>query len=380
MTPAQRFYKNVKSKIAKDSDLPNLFVYYLTIELGQRAARVSAVKKCYEECDLHPPSWLASHFSTGLRSKPRRFVKNDGGYRLEDKLRNRIAALVGGDPATESAAGNDVELAGIEYFGIAGASKDCQDAIVRLLQFGDQVLRARILTHSQDHCILLTVNVGDLIAVKSGFSSGYGGEGPRTFSYVLQLLTSHGAEIEEYQVDEPIIERLDNSALRMSDIKRLDSSKPIRPNRWHKYVFESDHESAEDGTLWKEFPPIIPFAIIDKRIADLAISFWNGADDRLLKGYRRLEDFVRERTSIDDHGAALFSQAFLAKNSKLVWKGISDGEKVGRANLFTGAYMAHRNPRAHRELKSYQDAQLTEFLLLNHLYRLEKEAHLADQS
>ena len=380
MTPTQKFYANAKSKMSKDSDLPNFFVYHLTIELGQRAATVSAVKRCYEECDHHPPSWLASHFSNGLRSKPRRFIKSDGGYRLEGKLRDKIAALFAGKSATEGALGNDDDLAGIGYSGIAGGSKDCQDAIVRLLQFGDQITRARILTYSKFHCILLTVNVGDLVAIKSGFSSGYGGEGPKTFSYVLQLLSTHGAEIEEYQVEDSVIERVDSSALKMSDIERIEHSQPIRPTRWHDYVLETDYESAEDGTLWNNFPPIVPFAIIDNRIMDLALSFWTGPDDRLLTAYRRLEDLVRGRTGIDDHGATLFSQAFLGKTPKLIWRGINDGEKVGRANLFTGAFMAHRNPRAHRELKSYQDVQLTELLILNHLYRLEKEAHLAEQS
>jgi len=34
--------------------------------------------------------------------------------------------------------------------------------------------------------------------------------------------------------------------------------------------------------------------------------------------------------------------------------------------------MAYRNPRAHREVEGYRTDQLAEFLLLNHLYRLER--------
>jgi Protein of unknown function (Hypoth_ymh) len=375
-TPTQRFYERTKSKISKESDLPNLFVYHLTIELGHDAASVAAVKKCYEECDLHAPSWLASHFSIGLRSKPRRFIKRDGGYRLEDKLRERIAALIGSEhPATEATTDEDNELAGIEYAGIAGASKDCQDAVEMLLQYGTHIQRARILTCENGHCILLTDDVGDPIAIKSGFASGYGGEGPRTFSYVLQLLDSHGAEIEEYEVEESTIRRLDNSALTLSDLKRLDKSRPVRPTRWHSYVDEADYERGRDGTLWRDFPPVIPFAIIDNRIMDLAISFWKDPDDRLLKGYRRLEDLIRERIQTQAHGTKLLSQAFAGSNPKLTWQNIDDAEKIGRGNLFTAAFMAHRNPRAHRELKTYQDAQLSEFLLLNHLFRLERESH-----
>jgi len=243
-----------------------------------------------------------------------------------------------------------------------------------LLQYGLHIQRVRILTCKNRHCLLVTDDIGDPIAVKSGFSSRYGGEGPRRFSHVIQLLDSHGAEIEEFDVEIAIIERLDNSALTQQDLKRLDQAKPITPSRWHSYVYEADFVRGRDGTLWNEFPPVMPFAIIDNRIMDLAISFWSDPDDRLLKAYRRLEDLVRARTEIQEHGTRLFSQAFIGNSAKLTWQSIETTERIGRGNLFTAAYMAHRNPRAHRELKSYHDAQLSEFLLLNHLFRLEKEA------
>ncbi len=253
-------------------------------------------------------------------------------------------------------------------------SQECQDAVMRLLQYGDSITHARILTFSNEHCLLLTVNVGDLLAVKSGFGSGYRGEGSRTFSYVLQLLEAHGAEIEEYKVDHDIIERLDMSALTVADIAKIDSDRPVRPSRWHDYIFEQHFEKENSGKLWQEFKPIIPFAIIDNRIFDLAIRFWNGPDDCLLTGYRRLEDIVRERTGLDEHGAKLFSQAFQVTAAKLIWKDLDSGEQDGRASLFTAAYKAYRNPRAHRELERHSNEQLAEFLLLNHLYLLEKES------
>lgn len=126
--------------------------------------------------------------------------------------------------------------------------------------------------------------------------------------------------------------------------------------------------------MWDEFPLVIPFAIVDDRIIDLAINFWEKADERLLTGYRRLEDIVRARIGSLEHGHKLFSQAFMGPSSKLKWKEISEAEQTGRANLFVGAYMAYRNPRAHRELREVSNQQLTEFLLLNQLYGLERDA------
>jgi hypothetical protein len=267
----------------------------------------------------------------------------------------------------------------IEYAGIPGVTEECKDAVQRLLQYGDQIVRARILTSPRtdrlrDHCLLLTVNVGNLIAIKSGFASGYLGEGSHGFSFILQLLRRHCAEIREYEVAEDVIERLDMSSLTSADIEQIDAARTVRPVRWHDYIFEQDWEREESGRLWQNFPPVIPWAIIDGRITDLALKFFEHPDESLLTGYRRLEDIVRKRTGIDEHGVKLFSEAFQGETAKLGWEGLGKSERAGRANLFTGAYMAYRNPRAHRELKPHINGQLAEFLLLNHLFVLEKES------
>jgi hypothetical protein len=99
-SPAVRFYGRVKSHVVKENDLPDLFVYHLAIEMGQPAATTQNIRDCYSACDLAAPSWLASHLSNGLKSKPRRFIKSDGGYRLEGKRREEIAKLLGDDSKT----------------------------------------------------------------------------------------------------------------------------------------------------------------------------------------------------------------------------------------------------------------------------------------
>jgi hypothetical protein len=110
------------------------------------------------------------------RTKPTE-VKSKRRSRTVDS--SKVAAMPGVRDAPNSSIDDS---AMIEYAGVPGASKECQDAVIRLIQFGDRITRARILTYEREHCLLLTVNVGDLVAVKSGFASGYGGEGPRSFS------------------------------------------------------------------------------------------------------------------------------------------------------------------------------------------------------
>lgn len=270
-------------------------------------------------------------------------------------------------------------LAGIEYMGMSGVSSNCIHALMRLIQFGDRISRARILSslygNSRKHCLLLTYNGGDLVAIKSGFASGYGGEGPRTFSYALCLLDAHGTEIEEFDVDAEIIARIDASALTTGDLEFVDKQRIVLPPRWRDYIHEDRWDEGRIGEIWHEvFAPVIPYGIVDPRLSDLAIAFQESPDDKLLVGYRRLEDIVRKRTGIEDHGAGLFSSAFLSKTPKLVWEACADNEHRGRAQLFAATYMAYRNPRAHREFKSNKDALVKEFLLLNQLYSLEREA------
>jgi hypothetical protein len=265
-------------------------------------------------------------------------------------------------------------LAGIEYHGLAGVSQACKEAVIRIIQFQDDIKFVRILTCDGSHCLLLTLEAGDLVAIKSGFASGYGGEGPRALSYVLQLLDAHGVEVDETSVNEELINRLDASALRKADIKAIEAARPIRPTRWRDYVFQEDWARRHAGEYWAECRPVIPFAILDPRIADLAVHFWDKPDDALLVGYRRLEDIVRARTQLDEHGGKLFSQAFLGEGARLYWKDLEDRAQQGRGSLFTSTYLAYRNPRAHRELNVNAYGALAEFLLLNQLYHLERDA------
>ena len=263
-----------------------------------------------------------------------------------------------------------VASACIQYAGEPGCSRECQVAVLRFLQNGDIISSVRILTCTTEHCLLLALNGGDRVAIKSGFATGYLGEGPTCFSYTLNVLDQFGINIDECEISPLQLARIDASALTARDLLIIEKTKPIRPDRWQFYI----HERHCDSNSWDSFPRIIPFAIVDQRIADLAIAFWNAPGENLLIAYRRLEDIVRKRTKSTDYGAKLFSQAFNAQSPALKWRDAEVSEQAGRAQLFTGTFTAFRNRRAHRELDDFPDTQLTEFLLVNQLFRLEREA------
>jgi hypothetical protein len=178
----------------------------------------------------------------------------------------------------------DASPAGIEYHGIAGTSDPCQQAVMNLFQSGRYLQRAYILTAGNSHGLLLADAVGDHVAIKSGFASGYGGTGPRAFSFVLALLYQSQIAIDEIVVDPSLMERLDDSALSNRDVDRITEGRPKRPSTWANYVFNDDFEAAKTGKLWAFFPLVVPFAIIDARIMDLARDFWSDPDERILRG------------------------------------------------------------------------------------------------
>lgn len=260
--------------------------------------------------------------------------------------------------------------------GLAGISQSCFDAVKRLIQYGDPIERTLILTAGDSHCLLLILPADQYIAVKSGFSSGYSGEGPRTFAEALALLRFHEVDIDECEVGQDLLDRLDASALSQRDLETIKSARLIRPMRLGDYIYPYRESVDRAGRLWSMFPPVMPWAIIDPRIADLALLFFERPDDCILKGWRRLEQRVRDRIGPADQRDNVFATAFQGGDkARLTWEGLNVGEIVGRSQLFVSAYKAYRNPRAHRELDGQaMTAMLMEFLMLNQLYHLERSA------
>lgn len=274
--------------------------------------------------------------------------------------------------------GSIQELAAIEYHGSEGITQNCLRAIARLIQFGDPVREAKLVSHVDStggaHGFLLVDDVGHVVGIKSGFSSGYNGEGPNGLSTALQLLTRHEVEIYEYRVSEDFIARLDASCLTNNDIEVLDERSYIRPPRWRDYIHDYEQEEAWPRHLARQFPPIVPFNIIDARIFDLAIELPSSPDGVLTTAYRRLEDVIRSRTGLTESGSKLFAKALVSEESILHWDDRDKAEHVGKANLFVSVFNAFRNPRAHRELSSSPSELLREFLLINELFVLESKA------
>lgn len=267
------------------------------------------------------------------------------------------------------------ELAGVEYSGRSGVTHDCVRAIARLIYSGELIKKACLITCQQFHAFVLFGQFDDIFVVKNGFASGYGGEGHKGLSTVLQLFDRHHIEVDEYEVDQKLMDRLECSALLKRDIEWIEGARSVHPRRLVDYQFLTEAELKHSAAYLSIcFPPALPYGLIDNRIMDLAVAFHEDEDRAIVAAYRRLEDTIRSRTEIFDSGAKLFSRAFLSDGAPLTWEVEDVNEAKGRANMFTAIFGAFRNARMHREQKQGRDEALREFLLVNELFLLESHA------
>lgn len=263
-------------------------------------------------------------------------------------------------------------LAEVQYVGVAGLTQSCLDAVRRLVQFRDWLSSATLLTCNDRHGFLLQHEIEGPIAVRAGFTSGYQGEGPRGLSQAITLLQRHRIDPDEVDVGHQFLRRLDEGKLTNRDVQQIQAMPRIRPVRLFDYVNAAQPRPDAIGGA-AAYRLTMPYTIIDERIADLAVRFFDEPDRCLVDGYRRLEDIVRQRTGLTQSGTKLFASAFGA-GGPLGWNLANGGEMEGRRQLFGAVYMAHRNPRGHQEIDDSIEDALAEFLMLNHLFRLERAA------
>ena len=79
-TAVNRFYSSIENASGQSqSALAELFVYFLTVESGQDSATPKQVAECFAACDLVVPGNVGARLSEGLKSKPPKYIKANGG-------------------------------------------------------------------------------------------------------------------------------------------------------------------------------------------------------------------------------------------------------------------------------------------------------------
>lgn len=96
-----RFYSSIQNiKDVNQKDLVSFFAYFLIEEIGQDSFRPKDINKCFSDCCLDTPTRTAAYLSEGYKSKPKKFLRVDGGaYKLEHHHRKKIAVRLGAQKA-----------------------------------------------------------------------------------------------------------------------------------------------------------------------------------------------------------------------------------------------------------------------------------------
>jgi hypothetical protein len=117
---ANRFYNAIEgAQKLEPKDLVGFFAYYLTVEAGEDSATANAIEKCFNDCDLTPPSRIPAYLSEGVTAKI--FVKAKRGYKLQRHYREAISKQLGAESVVVQAS---AELRKLEAQLAAGSAKD----------------------------------------------------------------------------------------------------------------------------------------------------------------------------------------------------------------------------------------------------------------
>ena len=268
-----------------------------------------------------------------------------------------------------------------DYRGSRGTTRSCVEAIATALAESRSPGSAVLVSGPADkygcrsHLFVLTSEEGTRTVTRDGFASGYGGTGPAGLTQAILLLDAWKWELEEVRVDGRVFERIATGRMTVRDEEIVFEGGRRYPisEIFYRYVPMEELENAESRNSWRGLPVILPIPLFDRRLHDLVQSFWTDPDAALSRGYRRLEELIRARTGMDDHGAKLFSRAFLHDKAPLTWDE-HEGEARAYAQLFAATFSAFRNARAHRELESSENELAMELLQLNTLFILESRA------
>ena len=129
-----RFYNSIEGAASQSqTSLVELFVYFLTVELGQDAAIPKQVADCFEACDLTVPANVSARLSEGLKARPPKYIKSKGSYKLQRHMREALSKKLGAETVT---AQTSASLRGLEHKLRAGADKEFLKEAIDCFEIG----------------------------------------------------------------------------------------------------------------------------------------------------------------------------------------------------------------------------------------------------
>ncbi len=123
MTDAvNRFYNSIEDAASQSqAALVELFVYFLTVELGEETATPKQIADCFTSCDLVAPKGISARLSEGTKGRNPKFLKANGGYKLQRHMREALSKKLGSETVTIQ---TSATLRGLEERLPPGADRD----------------------------------------------------------------------------------------------------------------------------------------------------------------------------------------------------------------------------------------------------------------
>lgn len=256
----------------------------------------------------------------------------------------------------------------IEVMGQSGVTERCLEAIRRLIQCGDTILIARLLTAGDVHAFLLELDQERLVFVRSGFTTGYAGEGSRGLGQALALLETVGAEIKQHRISPKLLERGNRGQWSFADVQTMRATKVENPLSWLEWRHATRWVPGWPE-LWGNFPLVIPYGLLAPELMATALELPKRGGDALRDAYAQLELRIRALCgNTKEFGVRLMEKAFLGKEPLLRWVGEAAKEQEGRGGLFLSTFKVFRNPRAHEVVVPDLRREIQELMVLNQLW------------
>ena len=266
----------------------------------------------------------------------------------------------------------------VQYMGLAGMARPSLLAVDAIVNSQHPPRKASVVTWMANpkdrqgkHLFLFwDWNEVDLTVVQSGFTSGYDGEGPRSYSQALCMILDRGISTNEIRVAETAFNAIEHRRMTTELAERLRSADDT-PAEWLWISVWDRHETeVDDQTFWKTFhSPKPDFDFLDPELSKRCRSLWpSHAETAVFEAFRiveeRLRALVGESSEGEDPliGEKLITRALNPKNGILIDTSLTSSEREGLYLMFKGAYQFVRNPRAHRIVEE-NDSQLAVELL-----------------
>ncbi|MCQ8780880.1 hypothetical protein [Mangrovibrevibacter kandeliae] len=129
-----RFYNSIEGAASQSQNgMVELFLYFLTAELGQETATPRQIADCFEACDLAAPANVSARLSEGLKVKPPKYIKTKGAYKLQRHTREALSKKLGAETVT---AQTSATLRGLEHKLPAGADKEFLKEAIDCFEIG----------------------------------------------------------------------------------------------------------------------------------------------------------------------------------------------------------------------------------------------------